>query len=121
MKNKDKVLQEISEEILSRSILSVEDISNIISVRLDLLIKDTIKDKLTTYEKKKSELQASRKGLSGKKLVDVVKQQQVNNLLIKKCNLEIDKAQNNSEYTLFKEYVKENIGGDFLNEFWKTI
>lgn len=119
--NKEKALQEISEELLSRSILSEEDISNIVSVHLNILIDELIKDKLTIYEQKRIDLQASRKGLSGKKLASVVKQQQLNNLLIKKYNLELDKAQKQMEHRLLIDYVKNNIGIEFLIGFYKSI
>ncbi len=120
--SKKEALKSICDEILSRSILSQEDIESIIYSRLDFLLTEIAKNKLNNYEKRQRKLLSELKS-SGSKIEsrNTTNKLQKNKLMKKQFNLIYSESVQQSNYMALKKFIKDKGEVGLLNEFYSTI
>lgn len=120
--SKKEVLKSISDEILSRSILSQEDIENIIYPRLDFLLTEIAKNKLNGYEKKQRKLLSELKSSESKReSKDISNKLQKNKLMKKQFNIIHSESVQQSNYMALKKFIKDKGEEWLLEDFYSTI
>ena len=120
--NKEQVLQSISQEIISRSILSKEDIESIVSTRIDMLLEYASKDKLDNLLQDKIDLtKLKNKTMCRKTLSTITKKQQELNLKIKRARYFEEDNDLKKKVKALKEFVIENNGIDTYINVMESI
>lgn len=120
--SKKETLKSICDEILSRSILSQEDIERIIQSRLDFLLTEIAMDKLNSYEKKQRKLLIELKSSNSKReSKEITNKLQKNKLMKKQFNIIHSESVQQSNYTALKKFIRDKGEVVLLDEFYSTI
>ena len=120
--SKKETLKSICDEILSRSILSQEDIESIILSRLDFLLTEIAKNKLNSYEKRQRKLLSELKSSNSKReSKDITNKLQKNKLMKKQFNIIHSESVQQSNYIALKKFIRDKGEVGLLNEFYSTI
>ena len=120
--SKKETLKSICDEILSRSILSQEDIESIILSRLDFLLTEIAKNKLNSYEKRQRKLLSELKSSNSKReSKDITNKLQKNKLMKKQFNIIHSESVQQSNYIALKKFIRDKGDVGLLDEFYSTI